>query len=67
MPTGAIVDLDREPEAPADLFVNGRHFGTGSVMLVDGEWASGSRRSSPWTQKSNRRPAAVQSPQASAE
>ncbi len=39
MPAGAIVPLDREPEAPADIYVNGRHFGTGSVILVDGEWA----------------------------
>ena len=39
MPAGTIVPLDREPEEPADLYVNGRHFGTGHVMLVDGEWA----------------------------
>jgi flagellar motor switch/type III secretory pathway protein FliN len=39
MPEGAIVDLDAEPEEPADLFVNGRHFGTGRLVLVDGEWA----------------------------
>jgi flagellar motor switch protein FliN/FliY len=39
MPPGTIVGLDREPEEPADLYVNGRHFGTGRVMLVDGEWA----------------------------
>ncbi len=39
MPTGAIVDLDSEPDEPADLFVNGRHFGTGRLVLVDGEWA----------------------------
>jgi flagellar motor switch protein FliN/FliY len=39
MPTGAIVDLDTEPDDPADLFVNGRHFGTGRLVLVDGEWA----------------------------
>jgi flagellar motor switch protein FliN/FliY len=39
MPTGAIVDLDCEPDEPADLFVNGRHFGTGRLVLVDGEWA----------------------------
>jgi flagellar motor switch protein FliN/FliY len=36
---GAILDLDCEPDEPADLFVNGRHFGTGRVILVDGEWA----------------------------
>ena len=39
MPEGAIVDLDCEPDEPADLFVNGRHFGTGRLVLVDGEWA----------------------------
>ena len=36
---GAILDLDCEPDEPADLFVNGRHFGTGRLILVDGEWA----------------------------
>ena len=39
MPEGAIVDLDCDPDAPADLFVNGRHYGTGRLVLVDGEWA----------------------------
>jgi hypothetical protein len=39
MPSGAIIDLDCEPHEPADLFVNGRHFGTGRLVLVDGEWA----------------------------
>jgi flagellar motor switch protein FliN/FliY len=39
MPNGAIIDLDVEPDEPADLFVNGRHFGTGRLVLVDGEWA----------------------------
>ena len=39
MSEGAIVDLDREPDEPADLYVNGRHFGTGRLILVDGEWA----------------------------
>lgn len=39
MPQGAIIDLDREPDDPADIFVNGRHFGTGRLILVDGEWA----------------------------
>jgi flagellar motor switch/type III secretory pathway protein FliN len=38
MPEGAIIDLDAEPHEPADLFVNGRHFGTGRLILVDGEW-----------------------------
>ena len=39
MPEGAILDLDHEADDPADLYVNGRHFGTGRVILVDGEWA----------------------------
>lgn len=39
MPHGAIIDLDCEPDEPADLYVNGRHFGTGRLVLVDGEWA----------------------------
>ena len=39
MTEGSILDLDREPDEPADLYVNGRHFGTGRLILVDGEWA----------------------------
>jgi flagellar motor switch protein FliN/FliY len=39
MSEGAILDLDREPDEPADLYVNGRHYGTGRLILVDGEWA----------------------------
>jgi flagellar motor switch protein FliN/FliY len=39
MPKGAIIDLDCGPDEPADLFVNGRHFGTGRLVLVEGEWA----------------------------
>jgi len=39
MSEGAILDLDREADEPADLFVNGRHLGTGRLILVDGEWA----------------------------
>lgn len=39
MAEGAIVDLDREPDEPADMYVNGRHFGTCRLILVDGEWA----------------------------
>jgi flagellar motor switch protein FliN len=37
--TGAIVDLDREPEDALDVFVNGRLFAKGRLLLVDGEWA----------------------------
>ena len=39
MSEGAILDLDCEADEPAELFVNGRHFGTGRLILVDGEWA----------------------------
>ena len=39
MSEGVILDLDRESDDPADLYVNGRHFGTGRLILVDGEWA----------------------------
>jgi flagellar motor switch/type III secretory pathway protein FliN len=39
MTEGAILDLDREPDDPADLYINGRHFGTGRLIMVDGEWA----------------------------
>jgi flagellar motor switch protein FliN/FliY len=39
MPRGTIVDLDREPDEPADIYVNGRHLGTGRILLVEGEWA----------------------------
>jgi flagellar motor switch/type III secretory pathway protein FliN len=39
MAEGSIVDLDCEADEPADLYVNGRHFGTGRLILVDGEWA----------------------------
>jgi flagellar motor switch protein FliN/FliY len=39
MAEGAILDLDCEADEPADLFVNGRHLGTGRLILVDGEWA----------------------------
>jgi flagellar motor switch protein FliN/FliY len=39
MAEGAILDLDCESDEPADLYVNGRHFGTGRLILVDGEWA----------------------------
>jgi flagellar motor switch protein FliN len=37
--SGAIVDLDRAPEDPVDIYVNGRHFGVGRLLQVDGEWA----------------------------
>lgn len=36
---GSVVDLDREADAPVDIYVNGLLFGTGRLMAVDGEWA----------------------------
>ena|SRR5690348_15584147 len=36
---GAIVDLDRKPEEPVDVYVNGTHFGTGRLIMVEGEWS----------------------------
>jgi len=37
--TGAVIELDKAPDDPVDLFVNGRLFGTGRLLLVDDEWA----------------------------
>ncbi len=39
LPTGAVVDLDQGPDEPVDLYVNGRRFATGRLLLVDEEWA----------------------------
>ncbi len=40
LPAGAVVELDRSPDEPIDLFVNGRRFATGRLVLVDGnDWA----------------------------
>ena len=36
---GSVVDLDRKPEEPVDVYVNGSRFGTGRLILADGEWA----------------------------
>jgi flagellar motor switch protein FliN len=38
--TGAVVELDRPAEDPVDIYVNGRRFAYGRLMLAeDGEWA----------------------------
>jgi len=37
--TGAVVDLDRAPDDPVDLYINGRLLGTGRLLLVEDEWA----------------------------
>ena len=39
LPTGSVIDLDQEPDDPVDLYVNGRRFATGRLLLVDDEWA----------------------------
>jgi flagellar motor switch protein FliN/FliY len=37
---GAVVELDRAPNDPIDLYVNGRRFATGRLLLIDQtEWA----------------------------
>jgi flagellar motor switch protein FliN len=40
LPPGAVVELNRSADEPIDLYVNGRRFGTGRLMVVDGtDWA----------------------------
>lgn len=40
LPSGAVVELDRQADEPIDLFVNGRRFATGRLVVVDGtDWA----------------------------
>lgn len=40
MPAGAVVELNRSADEPIDLYVNGRHFATGRLIVVDGtDWA----------------------------
>lgn len=40
LPPGAVVDLDRQADEPIDVYVNGRRFATGRLIVVDGtEWA----------------------------
>jgi flagellar motor switch protein FliN/FliY len=40
LPAGAVVELDRGADEPIDLYVNGRRFATGRLMIVDGtDWA----------------------------
>ena len=39
MPPGAVMELDRAADDPVDLFVNGKHFAEGRLVLLDGnEW-----------------------------
>jgi flagellar motor switch protein FliN/FliY len=40
LPAGAVVELDRQADEPIDLYVNGRRFALGRLMVVDGsDWA----------------------------
>ena len=39
LPAGDVVELDRGADEPVDLFVNGRRFASGRLVLVDDEWA----------------------------
>jgi flagellar motor switch protein FliN/FliY len=39
LPPGAVVDLTSAPDDPVRLFVNGRCFATGRLLLVENEWA----------------------------
>ena len=40
LPSGAVVELNRQADEPIDLYVNGRRFATGRLMVVDGsDWA----------------------------
>ena len=40
LPAGAVVELDRSADEPVDLYVNGRRFATGRLLVDDGnEWA----------------------------
>jgi flagellar motor switch protein FliN/FliY len=36
---GSVVELDRAADDPVDLYVNGRRFGKGRLVLIDDEWA----------------------------
>jgi flagellar motor switch protein FliN/FliY len=40
LPIGAVVELDRQADEPVDLYVNGKPFATGRLMVVNGtDWA----------------------------
>jgi flagellar motor switch protein FliN len=40
LPSGAVVELDRSADEPIDLYVNGRRFATGRLLVDDGnEWS----------------------------
>jgi flagellar motor switch protein FliN/FliY len=40
LPSGAVVELDRQADEPIDVFVNGMRFASGRLIVVDGsDWA----------------------------
>jgi flagellar motor switch protein FliN/FliY len=39
LPGGAVVKLDRGADDYVDLYVNGRRFAAGVLVVEDGEWA----------------------------
>jgi flagellar motor switch protein FliN/FliY len=40
LPPGAVVELDKQADDAVDLYVNGTHFATGRLVVVDGtDWA----------------------------
>ena len=40
LPSGAVVELDRQADEPIDIFVNGMRFASGRLIVVDGsDWA----------------------------
>ena len=40
VPAGTVIELDREADDPIDIYVNGRRFGIGRLVLTDdSEWA----------------------------
>ena len=40
LPAGAVVELDKQADDAIDLYVNGSHFATGRLVVVDGtDWA----------------------------
>jgi flagellar motor switch protein FliN/FliY len=57
---GALVDLDRAPDDPVDVYVNGLHYGTGRLLVADGEWALRIEQLNP-------NPAVVEQPSKTAE
>jgi flagellar motor switch protein FliN/FliY len=36
---GAVVELNRTPDAPVDIFVDGFLYASGRVVTVNGDWA----------------------------